>query len=83
MPALLRLQTTVITIRRSEAAAQKAITLMDELAPRAVNATDRETRNDEEGYDLAQAGDDTQFTPSLHVRDLSLTYPGSQEAAFF
>ena len=81
MPALLRLQTTVITIRRSEAAAQKAITLMDELAPRAVNATDRETRNDEEGYDLAQAGDDTQFTPSLDVQDLSLTYPGSQEAA--
>ena len=81
MPALLRLQTTVISIRRSEAAAQKAITLMDELSPRAFIANDRKTFSDQESYGLAQAGDDTQFIPSLEVRNLSLTYPGSQEAA--
>lgn len=81
MPALLRLQTTAITIRRSEAAAQKAIGLINDFASPAGNAMNLQVWSEAEKHEPSRERDVSPFIPSLDVRDLSLTYPGSQETA--
>lgn len=78
MPAILRLQVTSLTIRRSEAPASKAFILARELAdappvdPGSLDPVRIRARL-ESGH--------PDFHPSLVLTDVSLTYPGSSHPA--
>lgn len=78
MPAILRLQVTSLTIRRSEAPASKAFVLARELAD--APPIDPGSLDPARIRDRLESGH-PDFHPSVVLTDVSLTYPGSSEPA--
>jgi len=71
-PALLRLQVTSLTIRRSEAPATRALTLANDLD---AETTHKPARFDAAAWRNRVASGHPDFVPSLAVTGIRLTYP--------
>ena len=77
-PALLRLQVTSLTIRRSEAPAYRALTLANDLDPKTPS---RHSAFDVEAWLQRVASGHPDFEPSISVSGIRLTYPEAAAAA--
>jgi len=78
MPALMRLQATSLTIRQSEAAAQRATSLAMDLDSGQHSASVNSTRT---AQAIATSFQHLDFRPTIEVRDVWLTYPGMASPA--
>ncbi|MDA9802815.1 ABC transporter ATP-binding protein/permease [bacterium] len=78
MPALMRLQVTSLTIRQSEAAAERATSLAVDLESGNHETSDGGRRSSPIGAAPLQHID---FQPTIEVEDVSLTYPGMSAPA--
>ena len=79
MPAIMRLQTAALTIRRASGVAAPTYQLARDLVT--ADPLNR-ARQDDRAQMLDRVADgNAEFEPSLEVRDVSVTYPGSDRPA--
>ncbi len=78
MPALMRLQVTSLTIRQSEAPAQRARSLVVDLD---AGRQDFSADGHRTGLIVAAPYEHLDFKPTIEVRDVWLTYPGTSAPA--
>ena len=77
MPSILRAQTTLLSIRTSAAPAQMTLDFIEDLS----ESVEKETQRPLMAQQSPSVADLETFTPSLHVHNLSFSYPESDSEA--